>query len=191
MCIIQEIWKDVVGFEGYYEVSNLGRVRSVERDIFCKNGVVCHYKSRIIKQVEKTCKYKIPRLYVNLSKESRNYCKTVHRLVALAFIPNPDNLPQVNHKDEDPSNNRVDNLEWCTAQYNHDYGTRNERTSKSLLKPINVYNKNGEYICQYPSIQETAKKLKCDESSITKVCKGKNKYHHDYIFKYANQQPSL
>ena len=106
---MEEIFKDVKGYEGYYEVSNLGRVRSTS------------YKgTRILKPSLKS-RYKIVVFCINQIKVH----KLVHRLVAEAFIPNPDNLPQVNHKDEDKTNNCVENLEWCDVKYNSNFGTRN------------------------------------------------------------------
>lgn len=175
-----EIWKDVVGFEGCYEVSNFGNVRSVDRVIVRNNGTVLPIKGKLLRLQQKSN----GRVYANLSKENKRYCKTVHRLVMTAFVANPKNLPHINHKDEDPTNNRLDNLEWCTEEYNYNYGTRNERCTKSKYKPINVYDLQGNFICSYESIKCAAKDLNCDESCITKVCKGKNKYHRNYIFKY-------
>ena len=105
---MEEIWKSILGFEDY-TVSNLGRVMN-------KHG-------RIMKQSNHKQGYKL----IGLKKDKKLYCKQVHRLVALAFIPNPDNLPQVNHKDECKTNNCVDNLEWCDAKYNINYGTGIQR----------------------------------------------------------------
>lgn len=110
-----EIWKPVVGFEETYEISNYGRVRN-------------HRRGYLLKQFPNIKHY----LTVNLQKEKKHYSRPVHRLVALAFIPNPNKLPQVNHKDENPSNNFVGNLEWCTNEYNIRYGSRLERLSKTM-----------------------------------------------------------
>ena len=112
---MQEIWKDVVGYEQFYQVSNKGRIRR-KKDNFV-------YKPRTF-----TNGYKSVLLYKD-GKWSRTGGKSelVHRLVALAFIPNPNNYPQVNHKDENKSNNFVDNLEWCTRKYNNNYGTAKAR----------------------------------------------------------------
>ena len=112
---IKEEWKDIKGYEGLYQVSNKGRVKSIRNNIILKPIISDKGYYR-----------------VDLSKNNNKDRIRVHRLVAQAFIPNPNNYPQVNHKDENKSNNRVDNLEWCTDKYNHDYGTRNERATKHL-----------------------------------------------------------
>lgn len=129
---MEEIWRDIEGYEGLYQVSNLGRVRSLDR---------------IVQQLNRWGKYQ-SRSYpgcvlnpgvthdnyqsVSLTRQGKSASYSVHRLVAQAFIPNPDNLPQVNHKDENLSNNCVDNLEWCTAKYNSNYGTRIDKLRQSL-----------------------------------------------------------
>ena len=128
---MEEIWKPVKGFEGYYEVSNLGMVRSIDRVVVdtvrnCERLL----KGKVLIQKDNGNGYK------NVS-----FCKE-HRLVAEAFIPNKDNLPQVNHKDEDKSNNRVDNLEWCTSFYNNEYGTRKKRWYETRIKNGTMNPKN-------------------------------------------------
>lgn len=117
---MKEIWKDVVGFENYYEVSNLGRVRSKDRLLVYTNGKVVHRKSKIKKPTIDGNSY--PR--VGLQIKGKLTMKMVHRLVAEAFIPNPDNLPIVNHKDEDKTNSNADNLEWCDNSYNVSYSNK-------------------------------------------------------------------
>lgn len=181
-----EIWKDVSEFEGLYEVSNLGRVRSIDRIIVRRNGILLPLRGKILLQYEKYGNSTIPRLQVNLSKEGKCYSKTVSRLVAKAFIPNPDNLPQVNHKDENPANNCVDNLEWCTGAYNHNYGTRNERHAQKLKKQVDMFTLKHEFIKRYNSIKEAAEDIDGDPSAITKVCKGKNQNYKNYIFTYVS-----
>ena len=128
---MEEIWKPVKDFEGYYEVSNLGRVRSIDRVVVdtvrnCERLL----KGKVLIQKDNGNGYK----NVMFCKEHKLYNKYVHRLVAEIFLPNPDNLPQVNHKDEDKSNNRVDNLEWCTSFYNNEYGTRKKRWYETRIK---------------------------------------------------------
>ena len=110
---MREEWRDIKGYEGLYQISNLGRVHS-------------YYKRDILEPKEDK-----GYLRVGLYKNGKRKPYSIHRLVAEAFIPNPNNYPQVNHKDEDKSNNRVSNLEWCTAKYNINYGTHNKRMSES------------------------------------------------------------
>ena len=119
MTLLNEIWKPIEGYEGLYEVSNLGRVKSLKR---------LHTKERILSQFLNHRGY----ARVNLWKENKSRKYSVHRLVAEAFIPNPDSKPQVNHIDENKTNNSVENLEWCTQLENHNHGTVNERISASL-----------------------------------------------------------
>lgn len=122
-----EEWRPVVGFEGLYEVSSLGVVRSLDRQVNSKNGSKKSIPSKII-AVKKT---KFGYLAVHLSKDGKDCNRLIHRLVAEAFLPNPEGLPQVNHKDENKTNNAVWNLEWCNAAYNNAYGTHNERCKES------------------------------------------------------------
>ena len=131
---MEEIWRPVKEYEGYYEVSNLGRVRSIDRVVVDKNGRQQFKKGTILKYRPDRQGYIVVALSIN-----RHYThKCVHTLVADAFIPNPDNLPQVNHKDEVKSNNYVDNLEWCSAKYNANYGNRNKKVIETNIK-------NGRY----------------------------------------------
>ena len=122
----EEIWRPIVGYEGLYEVSSYGRVRSLDR-YDNKN----HFrKGLIMKQNNDGRGYMSVILCLN--GKIKKYL--VHRLVAQAFIPNPDNLPEVNHKDENPENNSVTNLEWCDHSYNINYGTRKDKVRESQLK---------------------------------------------------------
>lgn len=129
-----EIWKDVKGYEGMYQVSNLGRVRSLDRVYTYQSNSGKSY-TRFFKGQMLTQGHVSKYLQVALCDRKHTRTPFVHRLVAEAFIPNPDNLPQVNHKDENPENNNVDNLEWCSASYNVNYGRRNEIV-RSKLKGI-------------------------------------------------------
>lgn len=128
---MKEVWRDIKGYEGIYQVSNLGNVRSLDRmyEYHNSSGEVYfrEYKGKVLTQ-NNSLRYK----QISLSNRGSTGNFLVHRLVAEAFIPNPDNLPEVNHKDENPSNNRVDNLEWCTKSYNINYGNRNKLVSKAL-----------------------------------------------------------
>ena len=120
---MEEIWKDIVGYEGLYQVSNFGRVKSLAKYKNGNGGSKFWRKERILKPANTGRGY----LMVVLIKEKKRTTYILHRLVAQAFIPNPNNLPQINHKDENKTNNVVSNLEWCDNKYNSNYGTRNVR----------------------------------------------------------------
>lgn len=128
---MKEIWKDIEGYEGYYQVSNLGRVKSMERLITYTNskGVTSHFpvEEKIIVQRTDRGGYR----RVSLKKDKGRKLCLVHRLVAQAFIENQDNLPLVNHKDENRGNNNASNLEWCTSKYNLNYGNARERMAQA------------------------------------------------------------
>ena len=109
-----EIWKDYKDYEGLYQASNLGRMRSLDRWVSSKNGSMQFIKGRILKLFNNNQGY----LHVVLSKNNKVKAYLVHRIIAETFLPNTDNLPCVNHKDEDKTNNSVENLEWCDAKYN-------------------------------------------------------------------------
>lgn len=121
---MKEVWKDIPGFENLYQVSNFGNVKVLDRicNSAIKNNNKVLRKGKILKQYNKR-----GYLQVSLSKNNKRYYFSVHRLVAMTFIPNPNNLPQINHKDENTLNNCIENLEWCTPKYNCNYGTRNSR----------------------------------------------------------------
>lgn len=130
---------------------------------------------------------------VKLQRGSYYEYHRVHRLVAEHFIPNPDNLPQVNHKDENPKNNCVDNLEWCNAEYNNAYGTRLKRvsgkmkgriTAPSILKKVNQYSKDGAFIKTWDSISDAARALGKNSAGITHCCKGDYNTSYGYIWRY-------
>lgn len=125
----KEIWRDVVGYEGYYQVSNLGRVKSVDRVILDKNGHEYHYKERIMKLYKNAKGY----LNVSLTKNCKTKAYLVSRLVAIAFIPNTNNFPQVGHKDDsrNKENNCVENLYWTTNLENSNTQGRKARLSES------------------------------------------------------------
>lgn len=117
-----EIWKDIENYSGSYQISSLGRVKSLERDIDCGTG-----KRRIKEKIKNGFLSDNGYLTVCLSKGPKKKTFLIHRLVATSFIPNPDNLLQINHIDEVKTNNNIENLEWCTVGYNINYGTANER----------------------------------------------------------------
>ena len=124
-----EIWKAVTGYEGLYEVSSLGNVRSLDRVIRSKHNGTTLRKGRILTPFyeEKKGYYQVA-----LSKDGKEKKQRIHRLVAVAFLDNPFNYTDINHKDEIKTNNKVDNLEWCTREYNNNYGTKPQRTSATM-----------------------------------------------------------
>lgn len=174
---MQEIWKDIKDYEGLYQISNLGRVKSVGRIV--KRGTnfkpVCE---RVLKMGDKDG-YK----YVILSKSGKTKTGWVHRLVAQAFIPNPDNLPCINHKDENPSNNVVNNLEWCTHSYNNSYNDVRIRAAMDKRKPIIQYAKDGTFIREWSHAREAAEALGMNKRSIYNCCTGRCRTSGGYIWK--------
>ena len=119
-----EEWRPIEGYEGLYEVSSYGKDRSLDRFYYRL------HKGKVLSPTKDRYGY----LTVTLNCNGKSKTIKIHRLVAQAFLPNPDNLPQVNHKDEDKTNNNVDNLEWCTAKYNVNFGTRQERYRNTMLE---------------------------------------------------------
>ena len=140
-----EEWRSIPGYEGLYEVSSYGRVKSLEISYIKKNGIMDHKPEIILSPKNNGTGYFIVCLYKN--KTHKYYL--IHRLVALTFIPNPDNLPCVNHLDEDKTNNRVDNLEWCTEKYNSNYKGVLKRRSQRM-KENGIYEKIALKRRKYP-----------------------------------------
>jgi hypothetical protein len=176
-----EIWRDIEGYEGLYQVSNMGRVKSLERNVVKGKGGLYKIEEKILKSGKHSGGY----LYVCLYNEGKIKYYTIHRLVANAFIPNPNNFPQVNHKDEDKTNNRVENLEWCDRKYNCNYGTHNERMAKSRSKPVLQFTKEGYFIKKWESAKEVERELGISNSNITACCKGKIKTAYGFVWMYA------
>lgn len=147
-----EIWKDIPGYEGVFQVSTLGNVKAIERRVRCADrlGGFRIKKERIIKH--DVGKHGYHRVVLRFNNSEKKYL--VHRLVAEAFVDNPDNLPQVNHKDENKGNNSAANLEWCTAKYNSNYGERTRLTAVAKYKPISMFDKDGNLIRHFDSIKE-------------------------------------
>lgn len=131
---MKEIWKPIENYEGLYEVSNHSRVRSLDwyQTRYSRNGkeYLTLHRGRILKTRLNPSGYP----YVNLYKDGVMTSKVLHRLVAIAFIPNPDNLPCINHKDENPANPSISNLEWCTYSYNTRYGTGTKRQVEAFKR---------------------------------------------------------
>ena len=163
----KEYWKPVVGYEGLYEVSNWGRVKSL------KFG-----KEKILKP-SKNKKTKHGYLQVALWKNGQYKRYYVHRLVAEAFIDNPNNYKEVNHKDENKTNNVVSNLEWCDRKYNQNYGTRTEKCSKKVYQ----YTLDGKFVKEWESIAECGRNG-FNQGGICKCCNGKQKIYRGFIWRY-------
>ena len=171
-----EEWRDIAGFNGIYQVSNFGRVRSLNYNRTGKTKLMAINKDR-----GEYCR-------VLLYTKEKNYNKTVHRLVAQAFIPNPNNLPCVNHKNEIKTDNRVENLEWCTKQYNNTYNDLQKRVHKKMIngvcsKPTYQYDKNGILIKIWDSQIDIERQLGFDQGYISNCCRGKYKTAYGYIWK--------
>ena len=181
---MEEIWEDIEGFEWLYQISSLGRVKSLERKIKGKCGSIHTKKEKLRKISKDTGGY----LYVPISNEFEKKNYLIHRLVAEAFLPNPENLPQVNHKNEDKTDNNVNNLEWCTREYNNNYSTRNERIAK---EHTNNPKRSKKVIridtgVVYPSLAEIQRQLGFDKASIQKCCVGKQNTSYNMNWKYVD-----
>lgn len=170
-----EEWRDVVGFEGLYQVSNIGNVRNIKTNKErAKQTTPEGYKFVILHDAKR-----------GISART----KGVHRLVAEAFIPNPDNKPCVNHKDESHDNNVVDNLEWVTYQENNLYGTRLQRAAESerdSAKEVHRYTLDGEYIDSFRSAVEASRQLGIPFANIYRCCNGERKTANG--FKWSNER---
>ena len=194
-----EIWRDIEGYEGLYQVSNEGRVKSLQREILYKDGRKKVLEEKILRNFISDLGY----YHVMLSKNGVPKRYKVHRLVAKAFIPNPDNLPIINHKDENPKNNVVDNLEWCTQGYNVRYGTMIERgrqtqfNREDLSKEVEQYTLDGDLVETFKSASEVERKNpQFKTASVARCCRGgqilNGKWqtitsYKGYIWKYKNE----
>lgn len=196
---INEEWKDINGYEGIYQVSNLGEVRGLNR----KDSLGRDVRSKILKSSYDRDGYQV----ISLRKDNKKSTLKIHRLVADAFIPNPHAYPQVNHKDENKENNYVSNLEWCTAKYNSNYGNRTKnsiannnyksesrrralsRTHESNKKPI--YGFKGDRIIWFPSVLNAIKFMNNltgkNVTNISNTLSGKNHTCFGWNFKYAEE----
>lgn len=176
-----EEWRDIAGYEGLYQVSNMGRVRSLDRYVphktfgtkFCRGHIMATHKT--------SSGY----LAVNLCKGNKYKTFDIHRLVAIAYIPNTDGLPEVNHKDENKLNSNADNLEWCTGSYNNRYGTKIERQKVKYERPVIQFNVNGTFIKEYRSASEAERIISGKFTGAISHClKGKTKTAYGYIWKF-------
>lgn len=179
--IEDEEWRPVFGYEGLYEVSNKGRVKSLSRIIKRGKGVYLSDERLLIGGISDGYRHCL------LHKEdgSRQDLR-VNRLVALAFIPNPDNLPYVNHKDENRLNNNVENLEWCTPLYNTRYGSALEKASlnNGNNKRVCQYDMDGKFIASYYNINQAARSVGGQHSTIVQCCQRIRMSYKGYIWLY-------
>lgn len=163
---MEEVWKDVPGYEGLYKISNMGQVFSLR-------------SNRCLSQHPVKGGYLLVKL-----PPGKKRLWLVHRLVAMTFIPNPDNLPEVNHKDENATNNHVENLEWCTRKYNAHYGTALQRMAATNSKPVKQI-KDGEVVRIYESIKAAGEACGFDRGNISKCCTGKSHTYKGYEWQFA------
>ena len=160
-----EYWKNIKGYEGLYQVSDCGRVKSL-------------ISNKILKQVvNKSTGYS----QITLHKNGEVKTFSVHRLVALAFIPNPDNLPQINHKNEIKTDNVVENLEFCDATYNCNYGTKND----NIRKKTKQYTLDGKCVRSWKSLTEIQQTLGFKKSNLSNCCNGVIPHAYGYVWKYV------
>ena len=166
-----EMWKDIKGYEGLYQVSNLGNVRSMN---YRGTGEIKNLVPKV-----NNC----GRLWILLSGKP----KLIHRLVAEAFIPNEEGYPEINHKDENPKNNVVENLEWCTGEYNKKCYLANHKGGrvKKNTKVVNQYDLSGNIVKQWDDSRTIANETGMNQWSITQCCDGKRKTAYGFRWQYA------
>ena len=194
-----EEWRPVVGYEGLYEVSNMGRVKSLERTARCGLNGGCYrtVPERILKLNKDSNGY----LQVNLCKDGKRKNCLVHGIVAQAFLENPMGYTEVNHIDEDKTNNCMDNLEWCSRSYNLTYNDRAKKVGKKFRgrkqteeqikkksKPVFSVNKESGLIMWWKSASEAGRVLDISQSDITQCCKGKYKSMGGFYWYYADTE---
>ena len=178
-----EEWRDVVGYEGRYQVSSMGRVKSLERADSWGRTV----KERILKPNVVGRGY----LRVVLYAGGKTRMFYVHRLVCTAFHENPGNKPQVNHLNEDKTDNRACNLEWSTRRENINHGSRNERSAKALSKSVGQYTLDGELVKIWPSATEAQRQAGFSCGHISEVANGNRKTAHGYCWEYVERKEKI
>lgn len=177
----QEEWRPIQGYEGFYEVSNMGRVKSIRRTVRANTCGTREVPERILSTPISSCGYALAVLCKNGIKKNA----LVHRLVASAFSPNPLNLPEVNHKDEDRTNNVVDNLEWCDQKYNVNYGTGIQKCSEKRRKQVSMIDSETNKILRsFNSAREAYSITSVNYKSISAVCHGKAKTAGGYKWSF-------
>ena len=177
----EEKWRDIPDYEGLYQASSYGRIKASARTINYQNGKIVQRKERIMSLIKGYGEY----LTIGLCKNKKRHLCYVHRLIAITFIPNPSNLPYINHKDENKYNNKVDNLEWCTQSYNTKYNnamrrrldTRFKNKSHGAEKKVYQYDLQGNLIKIWDSLISINRELGYKYTNISSCCLHK-KYHH-------------
>lgn len=182
--LLNEEFRDIKGYEGQYQVSNYGRIKSLCRLSKCKNEKYKIIKEKILRVNYGTNKYAI----VTFSKNKKIKTFEIHRLVAEAFIPNPDNLPCVNHRNEIKNDNRIENLEWCTYSYNNSYNGKAKKINEERKKPVLQFNLKGKLLKEYNSITEASLKTKYDKTTISKCCNNIIKKSKKYLWKFKESE---
>ena len=184
---MKEKWKPVPGFEGLYEASTEGRIRSVDRIIKMYNGGEWVRKGAVRRTTLNHSGY----LRLSLCKEGIQYPFTVHRLIAKTWLENPENLPEVNHKNENKIDNRVSNLEWCDRGYNIHYGTFGDRVSVSNSRPVTQYTLEGDRLMTFYGSREAERRLGITNQSINLCCLGRRQQAGGFRWKYADDKTPL
>lgn len=183
---MEEIWKDIEGYEGKYQVSSFGRVRSLDRMVPTVHNATRMVKGKTLTPWTDRYGYH----HVNLWRDCKMKSQQVHRLVATAFIKNPDGLPEVNHKNEDKTDNRADNLEWCNTRYNINYGNRSHKVSQTRISNamlglrVEQLTMDGQHVRTFDSIREASRVSGADKSVIVRVCKGRLQSAGGYRWRY-------
>lgn len=184
--MIEEIWKDIKGYEGLYQVSNIGRVKSLKRHRRGSGKELVCVNEKIKALQDNGHGYMTTTLYQN----NKGQVVYIHRLVAVAFISNPNNLPCVNHINEDKSNNSASNLEWCSYEYNNNYGTKPKRLSASnrnhpdTSKAVLQYDLQGNLISEWPSMREIQRRGVARCENVYRACVGIYKQANGFIWRY-------
>ena len=176
-----ENWRPVVGYETLYLVSDKGNVKSLSKSITYSDGRVRKYNEKMLKlQISKT-----GYIIVNLSKDGHQCTKYVHRLVAEAFLPNPEQLLEINHIDEDKSNNCSDNLEWCSRKYNNHHSRITETLNKNKKVPVLQLTLDGTFIKRWEGVREAARGLGMKtHKHIRECCLNQAKSCYGFKWKY-------
>lgn len=208
---MKEIWKDVAGFEGLYKISNFGNAKSLDMMVLCSGGNRRKVNGKIL---NKRINHKTGYVQYVLCHDGKKYWKYAHRLVAEAFIPNPNHYAEINHKDETKSNNYFENLEWCSHSYNNSYGTKIERCRqhtdakaraqkidyKALVqkidynaiaeysrKPVVQLSLDGKKISVFKSQREASRKTGTNVCRISQCCLGNATQSNGFRWEFLNQ----